>query len=106
MCGDQHRGVQLYIRGVFIMDDWEALLPQYLRFVKGVVDPPALPLNVSRELLQQSAPLEKIKNNLVHSVLRTLTTWKNKEPDAYAAFYRDLGPYLKEGVVQDHENRE
>jgi molecular chaperone HtpG len=57
-------------------------------------------------MLQQSAPLEKIKNNLVHTVLRTLATWKNKEPDAYAAFYRELGPYLKEGVVQDYENRE
>ncbi len=105
MFGDQHRGVQLYIRRVFIMDDSEALLPPYLRFVKGVVDSPDLPLNVSREMLQQSAPLEKIKNNLVYTVLRTLATWKNKEPEAYAAFYRELGPYLKEGVVQDHENR-
>ncbi len=104
--GDQHKGVQLYIRRVFIMDDSEALLPPYLRFVKGVVDSPDLPLNVSREMLQQSAPLEKIKNNLVHTVLRTLATWKNKEADAYAAFYRDLGVYLKEGVVQDYENRE
>jgi molecular chaperone HtpG len=104
--GDQHKGVQLYIRRVFIMDDSEALLPLYLRFVKGVVDSPDLPLNVSREMLQRSAPLEKIKNNLVHTILRTVATWKNKEPDAYAAFYRELGVYLKEGVVQDHENRE
>jgi molecular chaperone HtpG len=104
--GDQHKGVQLYIRRVFIMDDSEALLPLYLRFVKGVVDSPDLPLNVSREMLQRSAPVERIKNNLVHSLQRTLTTWKNKEPEAYAAFYRELGPYLKEGVVQDHENRE
>ncbi len=104
--GDQHKGVQLYIRRVFIMDDSEALLPPYLRFVKGVVDSPDLPLNVSREMLQQSAPLERIKNNLVHAVLRTLGTWKTKEPDAYAAFYRELGPYLKEGVVQDPANRE
>jgi molecular chaperone HtpG len=106
MFGDQHKGVQLYIRRVFIMDDSEALLPPYLRFVKGVVDSPDLPLNVSREMLQQSAPLERIKNNLVHTVLRTLATWKNKEPDAYAAFYRELGSYLKEGVVQDYDNRE
>jgi molecular chaperone HtpG len=106
MFGDQHKGVQLYIRRVFIMDDSEALLPPYLRFVKGVVDSPDLPLNVSREMLQRSAPLEKIKNNLVHTVLRTLTTWRNKDADAYAAFYRELGPYLKEGVVQDYENRE
>ena len=106
MFGDQHKGVQLYIRRVFIMDDSEALLPPYLRFVKGVVDSPDLPLNVSREMLQQSAPLEKIKNNLVHTVLRTLATWRTREAEAYAAFYRDLGPYLKEGVVQDHDNRE
>lgn len=106
MFGDQHKGVQLYIRRVFIMDDSEALLPPYLRFVKGVVDSPDLPLNVSREMLQQSAPLEKIKNNLVHTLLRTLATWKKKEPDAYAAFYRELGPYLKEGVVKDYDNRE
>ncbi|HEX5270526.1 MAG TPA: molecular chaperone HtpG [Gemmataceae bacterium] len=104
--GDQHRGVQLYVRRVFIMDDSEALLPPYLRFVKGVVDSPDLPLNVSREMIQQSAPLAKIKNNLVHTVLRTLATWKAKEPDAYAAFYRELGPYLKEGIVQDHANCE
>jgi molecular chaperone HtpG len=106
MFGDQHKGVQLYIRRVFIMDDSEALLPPYLRFVKGVVDSPDLPLNVSREMLQQSAPLGRIKNNLVHTVLRTLATWKTKEPDAYAAFYHELGPYLKEGIVQDYENRE
>jgi molecular chaperone HtpG len=106
MFGDQHKGVQLYIRRVFIMDDSEALLPPYLRFVKGVVDSPDLPLNVSREMIQQSAPLAKIKNNLVHSVLRTLATWKTKESDVYAAFYRELGVYLKEGIVQDHANRE
>ncbi len=106
MFGDQHKGVQLYIRRVFIMDDSEALLPPYLRFVKGVVDSPDLPLNVSRELLQQSAPLEKIKSNLVHAVLGTLASWKRKEPEAYAAFFGELGVLLKEGVVQDYDNRE
>jgi molecular chaperone HtpG len=91
---------------VFIMDDAEALLPPYLRFVKGVVDSPDLPLNVSREILQRSAPLEKIKGNLTHTVLRTLAAWKNKEPDKYLSFYRELGVFLKEGVVHDHESRE
>src|SRR5262249_46626035 len=69
--GDPHRGLHLYIQRIFIMDDCEALLPTYLRFVKGVVDSPDLPLNVSREILQQSAPLEKIKSNLVNKVLNT-----------------------------------
>ena len=104
--GDHHKGVQLFIRRVFIMDDSEALLPPFLRFVKGVVDSPDLPLNVSREMIQQSAPLEKIKSNLVHTVLSTLESWKRKEPDAYLSFYRELGMFLKEGVVQDYPNRD
>jgi molecular chaperone HtpG len=104
--GDYHKGVQLYIRRVFIMDDSEALLPPYLRFVKGVVDSPDLPLNVSREMIQQSAPLEKIKNNLVHTVLSTLGTWKKKEPEAYESFYKELGVFLKEGLLHDFANRE
>jgi molecular chaperone HtpG len=106
MWGDHHRGVQLYIRRVFIMDDAEAMLPPYLRFVKGVVDSPDLPLNVSREMLQQSAPLERIRNNLVHTVLRTLETWKKNEPEAYLSFFRDMGVFLKEGIVHDFDNRE
>src|SRR5204863_5478546 len=70
MWGDSKKGLHLYIQRVFIMDDCEALLPPYLRFVKGVVDSPDLPLNVSREILQQSAPLEKIKSNLVTRLLK------------------------------------
>jgi molecular chaperone HtpG len=104
--GDRHKGLQLYIQRVFIMDDSEALLPPYLRFVKGVVDSPDLPLNVSREILQQSAPLEKIKANLVNKVLNTLEELKNKEPDAYLRFFHELGALLKEGVHQDWSNRE
>jgi len=101
-----HKGLHLYIRRVFIMDDCEALLPAYLRFVKGVVDSPDLPLNVSRELLQQSAPLEKIKSNLVNKVLNTLEEMKSKEYDAYVGFYNELGVFVKEGVYQDRSNRE
>jgi molecular chaperone HtpG len=104
--GDQHKGVQLYIRRVFIMDNSEALLPPYLRFIKGVIDSPDLPLNVSREVIQQSAPLEKIKSNLVHTILNTLAGWKKKEADQYLSFFRELGLFLKEGVVQDYANRE
>ena len=101
-----HKGLHLYIRRVLIMDDCEALLPAYLRFVKGVVDSPDLPLNVSRELLQQSAPLEKIKSNLVNKVLNTLEEMKTKDYDAYVGFYDELGVFVKEGVYQDRSNRE
>jgi molecular chaperone HtpG len=104
--GDSKKGLHLYIQRVFIMDDCEALLPTYLRFVKGVVDSPDLPLNVSREMLQQSAPLEKIKSNLVNKILNTLEEMKTKEYDAYVAFYKELGVLLKEGVSQDWANRE
>lgn len=103
---DKARGLQLYIQRVFIMDDCEAMLPPYLRFIRGVVDSPDLPLNVSREILQQSAPLEKIRSNLVGKVLNTLDEMKRKEPEAYVNFFRELGPFLKEGVGQDWSNRE
>jgi molecular chaperone HtpG len=106
MWGDSRKGLHLYIQRVFIMDDCEALLPTYLRFVKGVVDSPDLPLNVSREILQQSAPLEKIKSNLTNKVLNTLDEMKRKEYDAYVGFYKELGVVLKEGVGQDWGQRE
>jgi molecular chaperone HtpG len=106
MWGDSKKGLHLYIRRVFIMDDCEAMLPLYLRFIKGVVDSPDLPLNVSRELLQQSAPLEKIKSNLTSKILRTLEEMKRDDYDAYVGFFKELGVFLKEGVYQDRENRE
>ncbi len=106
MWGDAKRGLHLYIQRVFIMDDCEALLPTYLRFVKGVVDSPDLPLNVSRELLQQSAPLEKIKSNLVNKILSTLGDMKRTEYDHYVKFYEELGGVLKEGVGQDYQNKQ
>ncbi len=104
--GDSKKGLQLYIQRVFIMDDCEAMLPPYLRFVRGVVDSPDLPLNVSREILQQSAPLEKIKSNLTNKVLNTLEEMKRKEYDEYVKFYLELGGILKEGISQDFGNRE
>jgi molecular chaperone HtpG len=104
--GDGKHGLHLYIQRVFIMDDCEALLPTYLRFVRGVVDSPDLPLNVSREMLQQSAPLEKIKSNLVNKLFNTLDEMKNKEFDDYVKFFGELGVFLKEGVSQDWTNRE
>ena len=106
MWGDKAKGLHLYIQRVFIMDDHEILLPRYLRFVRGVVDSPDLPLNVSRELLQQSAPLEKIKTNLVNKILNTLEEMKKREYETYVKFYDELGVFLKEGVGQDWTNRE
>jgi molecular chaperone HtpG len=106
MGGPSKKGLQLYIRRVFIMDDAEAMLPPYLRFVKGVVDSPDLPLNVSREMLQQSAPLEKIRSNLINKILRILEEMKKDEYDAYLKFYKELGMFLKEGVYQDWSRRE
>jgi molecular chaperone HtpG len=105
MWGDARRGLQLYIQRVFIMDDCKALLPLYLRFIRGVVDSPDLPLNVSREMLQQSAPLEKIRSNLVNKILNTLDEMKKNERDAYVSFFAELGDLVKEGVVQDWANR-
>ena len=104
--GEARRGLQLYIQRVFIMDDCEAMLPPYLRFIKGVVDSPDLPLNVSREILQQSAPLEKIRTNLVGKLLSTLDDMKRREADDYLKFFKELGGILKEGVGQDRANRE
>ncbi len=106
MWGDKPKGLHLYIQRVFILDDYEILLPRYLRFVRGVVDSPDLPLNVSRELLQQSAPLEKIKTNLVNKILNTLDEMKKREYDEYVKFYEEMGVFLKEGVGQDWTNRE
>ncbi|MFO0965026.1 MAG: molecular chaperone HtpG [Gemmataceae bacterium] len=106
MWSDKHKGLQLYIQRVFILDDPEVLLPRYLRFIRGVVDSPDLPLNVSRELLQQSAPLEKIRSNLVNKILNTLEELKTREHDKYVDFFKDLGVFLKEGAYQDFTNRE
>lgn len=104
MWGDSNKGLHLYIQRVFILDDCETLLPRYLRFVRGVVDSPDLPLNVSREILQQSAPLEKIKSNLTGKVLNILDEMKRKQFDKYVEFYNELGVFLKEGAYQDYEN--
>src|SRR5262249_47049585 len=103
---EHRKGLQLYIQRVFIMDDCEAIVPPYLRFIKGVVDSPDLPLNVSREILQQSAPLEKIRSNLVNKVLSVLDEMKRLEQEQYLKFFKELGGILKEGVGQDWSNRE
>ena len=99
-------GLKLYVQRVLIMDRCEELLPLHLRFVKGVVDAADLPLNVSREILQQTRQLANIKKTVVKNVLDGLAGVKNTKPDEYAKFFADFGPVMKEGLTRDWENRE
>jgi molecular chaperone HtpG len=99
------RGLRLYVRRVFIMDDAEQFLPLYLRFIKGVVDSSDLPLNVSRELLQQDPEVEAIRSGLTKRVLDLLARLMKEEPDKYAIFWKEFGAVLKEGIAQDHANQ-
>ena len=103
---DAARGLKLYVRRVFIMDDAEAFLPTYLRFVKGVVDSNDLPLNVSRELLQQDPEVDAIKSGLTKRVLDLLAKLAKDEPEKYATFWKEFGTVLKEGLAQDAANRD
>jgi len=98
------RGLKLYVRRVFIMDDAEQFLPLYLRFVKGVVDSSDLPLNVSRELLQQEPEVEAIRSGLTRRVLDLLGRLAKDEPQKYATFWKEFGAVLKEGLAQDRAN--
>src|SRR5271170_4989127 len=99
------RGLKLYVRRVFIMDDAEQFLPLYLRFVKGVVDSSDLPLNVSRELLQQEPEVEAIRNGLTKRVLDMLSRIAKDDTAKYATFWKEFGAVIKEGVGQDYANR-
>ncbi|WP_217213517.1 molecular chaperone HtpG [Streptomyces sp. AC550_RSS872] len=103
---DFKRGVQLYVKRVFIMDDCEALLPPYLRFVKGVVDAADLSLNVSREILQQDRHIRMMQRRLTKKVLSTVKDFMAKDADRYATFWREFGTVLKEGLLTDTENRD
>ena len=100
------RGVKLYIQRTFIMDDAEQFLPLYLRFVKGVVDSNDLPLNVSREILQDSAAVTSIRTALTKRVLDMLEGMANNNPDDYRTFWEHFGSVLKEGLAEDYANRE
>jgi molecular chaperone HtpG len=100
------RGVQLYVRRVFIMDDCDALVPEYLRFVKGVVDAADLSLNISREILQQDRQIQLIRKRLVKKVLSTVKTMLADEPEKYATFWAEMGRAVKEGLLSDHDNRD
>lgn len=103
---DKARGLQLYVKRVFIMDHGAELLPSYLRFVRGLVDSDDLPLNVSRELLQGNRNVEKLKTALTKRVLDLLDDMAKNKPEDYARFYDIFGAVLKEGLVEDQVNRE
>ncbi|MBA0922841.1 MAG: molecular chaperone HtpG [Nitrosospira sp.] len=107
----EHRhGIKLYIRRVFVMDDAEQLLPNYLRFVKGVIDSNNLPLNVSREILQESKDVEAIRSGSVKKVLGLLEdiaqSTEDKDREKYKIFWKEFGQVIKEGVGEDYANRE
>ena len=103
---DSSRGIRLHVRRIFIMEDSGQLMPRYLRFVRGVIDSADLPLNVSRELLQGSRVVDRIRSSAVKRVLQQLKDMAEKEPDKYATFTTQFGAVLKEGIVEDLANRD
>jgi molecular chaperone HtpG len=103
---DSSRGIRLHVRRIFIMEDSGQLMPRYLRFIRGVIDSADLPLNVSRELLQGSRVVDRIRSSAVKRVLQLLKEMAEKEPDKYATFTREFGAVLKEGIVEDLPNRD
>lgn len=103
---DRKKGLQLYVKRVFISDKCEELIPDYLRFVKGVVDSADLPLNVSREILQEDVQIKRIQKSLVGKVLSTLAEVKDKSLDEYVTFWKEFGQVIKEGMHFDYANKE
>lgn len=103
---ERKHGVKLYVRRVFIMEDSNKLMPQYLRFVRGVIDSNDLPLNVSREILQESKDIDTIRAGCVKKVLGLLENLAENDKDKYAAFWAEFGQVLKEGVGEDFSNKE
>ncbi len=103
---DRKQSLKLYVKRVFITDHCEELLPHWLRFVKGLVDSEDLPLNISREMLQQNPVLAKIRQGVVKKVLEYLKKRAENEADAYAAFWNNFGAVLKEGLYEEPEHRE
>ncbi|EGW23826.1 molecular chaperone HtpG [Methylobacter tundripaludum] len=102
---DAKHGVKLYIRKVFITDDAEQLMPRYLRFIRGIIDANSLPLNVSREILQQSKQISTIKSGAVKKVLGMLEDLAKNEPEKYETFWAQFGQVIKEGPIEDHGNK-
>lgn len=103
---DTRHGIKLYVKRVFIMDDAEQLMPNYLRFVRGVVDSDDLPLNVSREILQRNKQIDTIRGASVKRILDTLTRMAKDEPDNYKTFWQEFGRVIKEGPGEDFANKE
>jgi molecular chaperone HtpG len=103
---DHKRGVKLYVKRVFIMDDAEHLMPNYLRFIKGVVDSDDLPLNVSREILQQNKVIDRIRGASVKKILGKLESMAKDQPEEYASFWKTFGQVMKEGPIEDFSNKE
>jgi len=102
----QRQGIKLYIQRVFVMEETEKLMPRYLRFVRGLVDSSDLPLNVSREILQDNKLIQGIRSASVKKILGLLEKLADKEPEKYASFWETFGPTMKEGPVEDFANRE
>ena len=102
----QKKGLQLYVKRVFITDECKELIPDYLRFVKGVVDSGDLPLNVSREILQDNAIIGRIQKAVTSKVLNELKKMQESEPEAYKKFFKEFGKVLKEGIHTDYTNQE
>jgi len=103
---EHRRGIKLYVRRVFIMDDAEQLMPAYLRFVRGVIDSSDLPLNVSREILQQSRDVDVIRSGCVKKVLGLLDDLAENDKEKFTTFWKEFGRVLKEGIGEDFANRE
>ena len=103
---ERRHGIKLYVKRVFIMEDAEKLMPQYLRFIRGVIDTSDLPLNVSREILQSSRDVDAIKAGSVKKVLSLLEDMAENKPDDYAKFYGEFGRVLKEGPGEDFANKD
>lgn len=103
---ERKQGVKLYVRRVFIMEDTDKLMPHYLRFVRGVIDANDLPLNVSREILQQSKDIDAIRSGCVKKVLGLLEDLAENQAEKYASFWKEFGQVLKEGVGEDFANKE
>lgn len=103
---DRKHGIKLYVKRVFIMDETEHLMPNYLRFVRGVVDSDDLPLNVSREILQHNRVIDKIRSASVKKVLTMLETMAKDNPEQYAIFWKEFGKVMKEGPLEDAANKD